>query len=83
MCFIGKSEDYVWGGGPFDPHLPFEDNVLTSDETRFRYNMALMENIPAVASWQSQPFGWMKQAYRFMAQSTAVWQQYKVSRSNA
>ena len=65
MCLIGKAESYVWGGGPADPDFEYEDNVLTSDEKRYQYNVELMNNIPGV-KLGSPTFGWMQQAYGFM-----------------
>ena len=64
-CVLGKSENYVFGGGPFDPDLPFANNDLTSDPARFRRNLQFVQQNNSLALG-SPTFGWLRQAYRAM-----------------
>lgn len=75
-CFFGGKSSYVPGGGPFKPDLPFENNVLTSDQRRFVLNQAMMRNGPGIALG-SPTFGWLKQAYLAMRHSRYIGPQLK------
>ena len=64
-CVLGRSESYVFGGGPFNPDLPFGGNDLTGDLTRFRRNLQFVQQNYSLALG-SPTFGWLRQAYRAM-----------------
>ncbi len=64
-CVLGKSENYVFGGGPFNPDLPFANNDLTADPARFKRNLQFVQQNNSLALG-SPTFGWLRQAYRAM-----------------
>ncbi len=65
VCLAGGSSRYIPGGGPFDPGLEFDNNVLTTDPGRFEHNLELVRKNSSVGLG-SPTFGWLKQAYRAM-----------------
>lgn len=67
LTFWGTGELYVFGGGPFDPSLPFAENKLTTDKRRFILNLNLMEQINGVVLG-GPTFGWLSAAYKAMRQ---------------
>jgi len=67
-CALGRTKEYVLGGEPFNPDMPFENNELTGDLTRFRRNLhfvQLNENL----ALGGPTFGWLCQAYRAMREA--------------
>jgi len=68
VCRTGGGEDYVWGGGPYNPDPLFTNNPLTTDEARFRRNNELVRQNMDLALG-SPTYGWLQQAYRAMRQT--------------
>jgi len=67
----GLGKAWVWGMQERDPlHIPFDDNLVTSDRERFARNRALVAETPEIRlagpTWR-----WLEAAYRSMAQMEA------------
>jgi len=67
-CTLGYREEYVLGGTRFNPELPFVNNELTGDPTRFRRNLQFIKDNENLALG-SPTFGWLRQAYRSMREA--------------
>jgi lysophospholipase len=64
--FIGLSADWVWGIRIRDPlTVKFEDNLVTSDRTRFARTKNLLAGNPQIRL-SGPTWGWLEAAYRSM-----------------
>jgi lysophospholipase len=69
--FAGMERRYLYGTGPFVPaKQPFEGNVLTRDERRFRFTAQWFASDPRL-SLGGPTIGWCRQALRSMAAGLA------------
>lgn len=69
--FPGMERRYLYGTGPFVPaKQPFEGNVLTRDERRFRFTAQWFASDPRL-SLGGPTIGWCRQALRSMAAGLA------------
>jgi lysophospholipase len=59
----GLGERYAFTTGPYNFDMPFENNVLTSDQFRFRYNRFLARHLD-FAPIGGPTFGWLHQAFK-------------------
>jgi lysophospholipase len=68
---IGNSEQWVWGMDQRDPlTMEFEDNLVTSDRTRFARAKALVAAQSDIRL-AGPTWGWLEAAYRSMARVTS------------
>lgn len=68
----GRADDFVWGGGPWQPGHPGDDRQiwLTSDVERFRDESWWVGTYPALALG-SVTWGWLNEAFGSIAALTA------------
>ena len=64
-CRIGRGDRYVATTGPYQPGLPFSENLLTSDEERFGYNRFLTDLLD-FAPLGGPTYRWLHEAYKAM-----------------
>ena len=64
-CRFGRGNRYVATTGPYQPVLPFKENLFTSDEVRFRYNRFLT-NLLDFAPLGGPTYSWLHEAYKAM-----------------
>lgn len=63
LTVLGMGTRYVFGGKPYDPHFPFENNDLTDSYARFELNRRLVEENPKVALG-GPTLRWLAEAFR-------------------
>ena len=65
-CLVGFGQRYMPTKGPYQPDVPFIDNLFTSDETRFEFNRFLTNSLE-FAPLGGPTFRWLHEAYKAMA----------------
>jgi lysophospholipase len=66
MAYSRRSEDWVWGMDQRDPlNMPFENQLVTSDRTRFRRAQEMLARTPDIRL-SGPTWGWLEAAYRSM-----------------
>ena len=64
-CRFRRGNRYVATTGPYQPVLPFKENLFTSDEVRFSYNRFLT-NLLDFAPLGGPTYSWLHEAYKAM-----------------
>ena len=70
-CRNGMGDRYVATTGPFDHHMPFDNNVLTSDPERFAFNLFMSNAIP-YAPIGGPTYDWLCEAFSAMRKAKRV-----------
>lgn len=71
FCQTGMGNGYVATTGSFDPEMSFDNNMLTTDQDRFAYNLYMTDSLP-YASIGGPTYRWLCEAFTAMRKTKQV-----------